>query len=528
MNNTQHQILNLEILIRSYYTAIYIVSPEERRVLEAVSHIGRGLGWNIYCWSCLSGLVPETSGADHLEEPARDPATLEPAAALKAALDCREPGIFIFKDFHPFLTPDNLAVIRSIREAVQKFPGQNKAVIMTGSILTLPPDLEKEITVVDFPLPGVEEIGVLLDDTANGLAASPDFTVDLSGSAREEIIKAAHGLTLAEAKNAFTKSLVTNGRLGPEQIPDILAEKKSIIRKNGLLEYYEPEVGLDDVGGLENLKDWLVKRKQAFSDRAAAFGLPVPRGVLLLGVQGCGKSLCAKAISTMWNLPLLRLDLGRIFASQIGGSESNMRRAIALAEEVAPCILWIDEIDKAFGGQGGDLSDGGASRRVMGTFLTWLGEKKSSVFVAATANNVSAMPPELLRKGRFDEIFFVDVPNERERRRILAIHLALRGRDPANFDLASLALATDGFNGAEIEQAVISGLFNAFYDNGRDLTDWDITLAAAETVPLSKTMREEVDALRRWCHSRARPASESSRMLEASRLAKPPRPVGKV
>jgi len=315
--------------------------------------------------------------------------------------------------------------------------------------------------------------------------------------------------------------LVTSGRLGPEQIPDILAEKKSIIRKNGLLEYYEPEISLDDVGGLDNLKDWLVKRKQAFSDRAAAFGLPVPRGVLLLGVQGCGKSLCAKAISTMWNLPLLRLDLGRIFASRIGGSESNIRRAITLAEEVAPCILWIDEIDKAFGGQGGDLSDGGASRRVMGTFLTWLGEKKSSVFVAATANNVSAMPPELLRKGRFDEIFFVDVPNERERQRILAIHLARVGRDPANFNLPSLALATDGFNGAEIEQAVISGLFNAFYDNGRELTDWDISLAAAETVPLSKTMREEVEALRRWCHSRARPASESSRMLSASRLARP-------
>lgn len=525
MNNTERQILNLEILIRSYYTAIYIVSPEERRVMEAVSLIGRRLDWNIYYWSCLSGLVAGDPAAALDEDPPIDPSTLAPLSALQAALSCREPAIFILKDFHPYLHPDNLAIIRSLREAVQKFPGHNKTIIMTGPILTLPPDLEKEVAVIDFPLPGVEEIGALLDETAAGLASCPDFVIDLSGNAREEIIKAAHGLTLVEAKNAFTKSLVTSGRLDSAQIPAILEEKRHIIRKSGLLEYHDPEVGLEDIGGLDNLKDWLIKRKQAFSDRAAAFGLPVPRGVLLLGVQGCGKSLCAKAISSMWGLPLLRLDLGRIFDSRVGGSEANIRRVIAIAEEVSPCILWIDEIDKAF--SGGDAGDGGIARRVMGTFLTWMGEKKSSVFVAATANNVAAMPPEMLRKGRFDEIFFVDIPTERERRNILSIHLGRRGRDPAKYDLAALTLATDGFNGAEIEQTVVAGLFNAFYDGGRELTNWDITLAAAETVPLSKTMREEVEALRRWCHSRARSASEASRPVSASRLARSSRAAGK-
>ena len=344
--------------------------------------------------------------------------------------------------------------------------------------------------------------------------------LELSGDSREEILKAAQGLTLAEAESVFAKALVLHGRLGVEQIPDILAEKRQIIRKSGMLDFYDSDASLAEVGGLENLKSWLVKRKLAFSDKAAGFGLPPPRGVLLLGAQGCGKSLCAKAVSALWNLPLLRLDIGRIFNSLVGGSEENIRRAISVAEGVAPCILWVDEIDKAFGGLSGSSTDSGTSQRVLGSFLTWLAEKRSSVFVAATANNVANLPPELLRKGRFDEIFFVDLPNSRERESIVSIHLRRRKRSSENFDLAGLAEAAAGFSGAEIEQAVISGLFDAFYDEGREVTTTDILRSLVETVPLSRTMAEEIERLRNWCLTRARPATAAEKeSVSASRLA---------
>ncbi|MDL2259328.1 AAA family ATPase [Deltaproteobacteria bacterium OttesenSCG-928-K17] len=512
MNNAGAQIRNIEILIRSHYPIIYVISSEEKRVVKAAASIGQRLNRNVFVWSCLSGLTPysgpgEPVGAERTLEMELNPGAENPVVALREAMDYTQPGLFILKDFHPYLNPDKLDVLRSLREIAQDFPRKSKTIILTGPVLNLPPDLEKDVTVIDFPLPGPREIGALLDRTAKEAETNPKLSVDLSPEAREEIIKAANGLTMAEAENVFTKSLVVNARLGLEQIPEILAEKRQIIRKSGLLDFYDSEFGLDDVGGLDNLKKWLKKRKQAFSDRALDFGLPAPRGVLILGVQGCGKSMCSKAISVLWNLPLLRLDIGRIFDSKVGGSEGNIRRAIKIAEGVAPCILWIDEIDKAFGGQGG--ADSGISQRVLGTLLTWLAEKSSSVFVAATANNISFLPPELLRKGRFDEIFFVDLPNARERESILSIHLGRRQRDPGGFDLPSLVQAMDGFSGAEIEQAVVSALFDAFYDNGREITSQDILVAISETVPLSQTMLEEIQAIRQWCRSRARGASEA-------------------
>jgi SpoVK/Ycf46/Vps4 family AAA+-type ATPase len=289
----------------------------------------------------------------------------------------------------------------------------------------------------------------------------------------------------------------------------VFSEKQQIIRKSGLLEYYESHELLEHVAGLENLKQWLVKRGLAFSDRAAEFGLPAPRGLLLLGVQGCGKSLCAKAASSLWKLPLLRLDIGRMFGSLVGSSEENMRRAIQTAESVAPGVLWVDEIDKAFSGAGGAAGDGGASARVFGTFLTWLSEKTSPVFVIATANDIRNLPPELLRKGRLDEIFFVDLPNEAERQEVFRIHLERRGRDPQKFDLAELSRRSEGFSGAEIEEAIVSGLFDAF-SRGTDLDQLTIISCLAETVPLSKTMNEELGRLRAWAQGRARPATPGS------------------
>lgn len=523
MSETLKQKRNLEILIRSRYPVIYVVSSEEKRVVEAVGEIGRRLEKNVYCWSCLSGLVLQAPPSQPQKKTPANNASRDPVAALKEAMDFKDPALFVFKDFHPFLARNNLAVIRSLREIAQEFINSLKTVILVGPMLNLPPDLEKDVTVLDFPLPGPNELSDLLDSAAREVAANPNLTIDLSGDAREEILKAVHGLTLAEAENVFAKSLVVNGRLGVAQIPEILTEKRQIIRKSGLLDYYESEVSLTDVGGLENLKQWLVKRKLAFSDRARGFGLPAPRGVLMLGVQGCGKSMCAKAVSALWNLPLLRLDVGRIFDSLVGGSEENIRRAITIAEGVAPCILWVDEIDKAFGGLSGSSTDSGTSQRVLGTFLTWLAEKSSAVFVVATANNVASLPPELLRKGRFDEIFFVDLPSRHERANILAIHLRRRGRNPAAFDLRRLVEATEGFSGAEIEQAVVSGLFDAFYDGGREVVTQDILTAVSETVPLSQTMLEEIEGLREWCRARTRPASVAGQGSgKISRLANLP------
>jgi SpoVK/Ycf46/Vps4 family AAA+-type ATPase len=334
--------------------------------------------------------------------------------------------------------------------------------------------------------------------------------IELDGDARERLLSAARGLTLKEAENVFAKTLVTDGRLSGDDIDIVFSEKQQVIKKSGLLEYYAAQEKFSDVAGLSNLKDWLRKRSIAFTDRAKQFGLPAPRGVLLLGVQGCGKSLCAKAVSGLWGLPLLRFDVGRMFSSLVGSSEENIRRAIQVAESVAPAILWIDEIDKALAGAANSAgSDGGTAARVFGTLLTWLSEKTSPVFVIATANDVSHLPPELLRKGRLDEIFFVDLPAAIERRDIFRIHLQKRGRDPANFDLDELARVSEGFNGAEIEEAVISALFDAF--SGNDTMDTEIIKAAIkETVPLSKTMSEELNRLHTWAVGRSRPASGSA------------------
>jgi SpoVK/Ycf46/Vps4 family AAA+-type ATPase len=365
--------------------------------------------------------------------------------------------------------------------------------------------LEKEITVLTFPLPSREDLGALLD----GIIAEiqPQVAIDMDQGGRQRLLQAALGLTLGEAENVFAKIIVKNQKLTGDDVNDVFAEKQQIIRKNGLLEYCTTAETFSNIGGLAVLKDWLDKRAAAFTDEARAFGLPAPKGILLLGVQGCGKSLCAKAVSTQWRLPLLRFDMGRMFGSLIGSSEENVRRAIGVAESVAPAILWVDEIDKAFAGaQGSAMSDGGTTARVFGTFLTWLSEKAAPVFVVATGNDISQLPPELLRKGRLDEIFFVDLPGEEERQEIFRIHLAKRGRDPLAFDLAACAVASRECSGAEIEEAVISALYDAFYAR-EQLNSRHILATLAQTVPLARTMDEQIDRLRRWAEGRARNAS---------------------
>jgi SpoVK/Ycf46/Vps4 family AAA+-type ATPase len=301
---------------------------------------------------------------------------------------------------------------------------------------------------------------------------------------------------------------VQAGRLSAEEVPTIFSEKKQIIRKSGLLEYVQVAEQIEDIGGLEGLKRWLRERRIAFSDRAREFGLPTPKGVLLMGVQGCGKSLCAKAVAALYGMPLLRLDLGVMFSSFVGESESRIRSALTLAQSVSPCVLWIDEIDKGLGGlKGSGSSDSGTTQRVFGTLVTWMQENRAPVFVVATANNISVLPPEVLRKGRFDEIFFVDLPNDAARANIFQLHLSRHGRGSLPVDHALLAELTPGFSGAEIEAVVLAALFRALAEE-RELETGDLAAAIQETFPLSQTMKEELARLRDWAKGRARPAEE--------------------
>jgi SpoVK/Ycf46/Vps4 family AAA+-type ATPase len=394
-----------------------------------------------------------------------------------------------------------------LRDLSDRLRATYNSVILLSPTAEIPVELEKDISIIDFPLPSREHIRDLLQSIARDIKGNSRLRVDLENGGEEAIVNAAVGLTLNEAENVFAKTLVSAGRLSAQEAPIVYLEKKQIIRKTGLLEYIEAREEIQDVGGLDQLKHWVSQRRQAFGAKARQFGLPAPKGVLILGVQGCGKSMCAKAVPSLWQLPLLRLDMGQLFGSLVGSSEHNVRRAIQLAESVAPVILWIDEIDKGFSGlDSSSFSDAGTTSRVFGTILTWLQEKSSSVFVIATANNVEALPPELLRKGRFDEIFFVDLPTLEERVSIFRIHIERRRRKAERFDLKALAVAAEGFSGSEIEQAVIAALFHAFTEK-TDIETPHIMRAIRETVPLSRLMDKEIQKRRDWAKGRTRPAT---------------------
>lgn len=499
----------IDVLIRARYPIIYVTTWEEERVERCLREIAARRKKNLFVWTITQGIVK--SGSEPNRAKGSSGSTCDPVAALDAVVAQLEPAIYLFKDFHSF-TEDhraNLAVIRRLRDVAHHLRDTYKSIIISAPVTRISPELSKDVTLVDFGLPGEDEFGELLDRIIEDVRDKPGISIDLDAEGRERLLSAARGLTLKEAENVFAKTLVLDGRLTGSDVDVVFGEKQQIIRKSGLLEYYETQADLGSVAGLDNLKEWLAKRSVAFTDRAKQFGLPPPRGVLLVGVQGCGKSLCAKATANLWNLPLLRFDVGRMFSSLVGSSEENVRQALQVAESVAPAVLWIDEIDKAFAGTGGSGgSDGGTSARVFGTLLTWLSEKTAPVFIVATANDISQLPPELLRKGRLDEIFFVDLPTLEERQEIFRIHLLQRKRDPNEFDLAHLARASDGFSGAEIEQAIVEALFDAFSTSGRLSTDI-LRNSLAQTVPLSKTMSEELGRLRSWAAGRSRLATGS-------------------
>ncbi len=495
----------IETLIRARYPIIYVISSEEMRVQNMIVEIAKKRQKKVFEWSYSTGIIP--AGASIQSQKHRNASTKDPLMALDQVIELVEPAIYVFKDFHPFLTKNNFAVVRKLKEIGLHLKNSFKTIILVSPVMEIPTELEKEVTLMNFPLPTRDDLNTLLNRIIEDVKQFKQVVVDLDDSGRERILQAALGLTLGEAENVFAKIIVKDERLTGENVQEVFAEKQQIIRKSGLLEWYATEENFQSIGGLAILKDWINKRAVAFSEEARSFGLPSPKGILMLGVQGCGKSLCAKAVATQWQLPLLRFDMGRMFGSLVGSSEENTRRAIAVAESVAPAILWVDEIDKAFAGsQGSGATDGGTTARVFGTFLTWLSEKTAPVFVVATANDISQLPPELLRKGRLDEIFFVDLPSQPERVEVFRIHLTKRHRQPEAFDLEALADASKDYSGAEIEEVVNSALYDAFYAQ-QELVTEHILAALSQTVPLAKTMDEQINRLRTWAEGRARNAS---------------------
>ncbi|MBD1216636.1 MAG: AAA family ATPase [Aphanizomenon flos-aquae Clear-A1] len=490
----------LNILIQAQYPLIYLVTSEEERAEQSIFKVSQEIKpqRRVYVWTVTHGIVEYGQPRNTTQHN-----TVSPEAAIDWIIRQKEPSIFILKDLHPFI--DAPATNRSLRDAIASFKGMQKNIILMSPVQQVPIELEKEVVVLDFQLPDMAELNKVL--TAH---QEQNRGRRLTTEAREKLLRAALGLTKDEAEKVYRKAQVTTGRLTEDEVDIVLSEKKQLIRRNGILEYLEEDETIDAVGGLEELKTWLTQRSNAFTERAREYGLPQPKGMLILGVPGCGKSLIAKTTSRLWGLPILRLDMGRVYdGSMVGRSEANLRNALKTAESISPTILFIDELDKSFAGSGGSGdSDGGTSNRIFGSFLTWMQEKKSPVFVMATANRVERLPGEFLRKGRFDEIFFVDLPTPEERQDIFGIHLTKRREDIARFDLGQLAKMSDGFSGAEIEQAVVAAMYEAFAQD-REFTQLDIIAALKSTLPLSRTMQEQVTALRDWARQRARPAASS-------------------
>ncbi|HEY9700750.1 MAG TPA: AAA family ATPase [Trichocoleus sp.] len=499
----------LNTLIQAQYPLIYLVTSEEERAESTIAAIAQAKPQRrIFLWTVTHGIVEFGQPRNVTQHN-----TLAPEAAIEWVVRQREPGIFVFKDLHPFI--DSPGVTRWLRDAIASFKDTQKTILLMSPVQTIPIELEKEVVVVDYPLPTMDELNQVLTQQLDqiqrerGRLGRPDAT-RISTEAREKLLKAALGLTRDEAEKVYRKAHVISSKLTETEVNIVLSEKKQLIRRNGILEFIEEDETIDAVGGLEELKHWLHQRSNAFTERAREYGLPQPKGMLILGVPGCGKSLIAKTTSRLWGLPLLRLDMGRVYdGSMVGRSEANLRNALKTAESISPAILFIDEIDKAFAGSTGSAdSDGGTSSRIFGSFLTWMQEKSSPVFVMATANRVERLPGEFLRKGRFDEIFFVDLPNSEERKEIFKIHLQKRRSDIGRFDLDQLVNVCDGFSGAEIEQALVAAMYEAFAQD-REFTQLDIIAAIKATLPLSKTMSEQVTALRDWARQRARPAAAS-------------------
>ena len=489
---------DLELLFRSRHSLILLETPDEERVRTLLRHLADRMGLPLFSWSRSRGL-------SRVDVPGQVYETGRPEAALAHVGASDLQALYLFHGLAPAVEPGSV-VASQLVDAGNRLSRGAGAVVISGPDVQLPPEVEPHATRVGLPGPDPEEYRSLLSEIIRDFDGRTHLRVSLSEGETTRLIDQLRGLTLMEAEKILTKAIVEDGRLTMDDLRHVLEAKRSIIEKEGLLEYYPLEKSLTEIADLVRLKAWLGQRGKVLEDpeKAREFGLTFPRGVLLLGVPGCGKSLSAKAVATEWRLPLLKLDPSNLYNKYIGESEKNFKRAMATAEKMSPVILWVDEIEKAFAA--GGTEDGGVSMRILGSFLSWMQERDGDVFVVATANDIERLPPELLRKGRFDEIFFVDLPDADTRKEIFRIHLEKREQRPADFDLEELARASDGFTGAEIEQVVLSGLYAVFSD-GDDLSTRRLMEEIGGTRPLSVTMAEKVRGLREWARGRTVPAN---------------------
>ncbi|HUP47698.1 MAG TPA: AAA family ATPase [Thermoanaerobaculia bacterium] len=491
----QTSVHDLERLLQSFHTLIAVETVEEERVRSILMEVATRLTVPLFEWSLHGGLKRRIG--NEME------GTKDPLSMLQRIEEIHSgDAIYLLKDLGPHLGNANVA--RVLRELVTRIHSSRSAIVITGEPIELPRDIESLAVRFELLLPDEREIREVVRQVIDSMTTRRRVHVDLSRDDAMRLVRSLAGLTLNQVRRVIAQAIVADDRLSGEDIDRVVRWKGEIIERGGLLEFFPLEGNTFELGGFDRLKAWLERARIGFSREARALNLAPPKGVLFVGVQGCGKSLAAKFIAREWKLPLLKLDAGRLYDKYVGESEKNFRRATTVAEAMAPVVLWIDELEKAFGQGGSNDADGGLSQRLFGALLTWLQEKKEEVFVIGSANDLSRLPPEFLRKGRFDEIFFVDLPVEEERRNIFSIHLRLRKQDPARFDLERLAAATEGFSGAEIEQAVISALYRALHVK-RGLTTEKILDAVKSTVPLSVTRSEDISRLRAAAEGRFTP-----------------------
>jgi SpoVK/Ycf46/Vps4 family AAA+-type ATPase len=523
------ELERLKVLINSSTPIVVMETAEEMRAVRVVRVACSTLNLAAFEWSIASGLIRCGSNVGEVtSEGLVFPATGHQESGIgfesieqnaKALYNSREPAqmlsnlaaitveaTFILKDLHRHL--DDPVVIRRLRDVGQKFSANRRTIVLTAPKIEIPPELASLVEFLDLPLPDRQRLRQIIDEVLARISKSHTLQRKLDAGGLDAMADNLRGLTEEEAERAVSQALVTRYSLCPEIVTDVLAAKKSMLKRSEMVEFVETDDSLANVGGLENLKHWLGQRRGAWEDAARAFGLEPAHGVIILGVQGCGKSLCARAVAGEWHLPLVKFDTSAVYDKYIGETEKRIRKVFQVAEGLAPCVLWIDELEKVFAGSEPDSAsaDAGVSSRLLAAFLSWMQDRKAAVFVAATCNNVTVLPPELIRKGRFDELFFVDLPNQAERKQILSIQLTKRKRSPEAFELDQVATAAKGYSGAEIDAAVQTALYVAFSAKN-ELTTQSLLDALSQTVPLSVTRAEEITGLREWAKTRAVPAS---------------------
>lgn len=496
---------HLQTLLMSFHPIIVIETVEEERVQALLDKATQELQLLAFDWSIAQGMARLQGDSNHWKDdysppgssrPSTIEATADPLDVLRHIQSLPTRGAYWLKDFSVHL--DDAVIARQFREVAHTFSHSQSALIVTGEQVSLPGAIAHEAVYFDLPLPGPVELKLAIDSAIRSFRGR--VQVDLSVEDSQQLLKAVQGMTLKQTKKIIAYAAIADRQLNAADVGRVLERKIQVIRETGLLDYIPPEQNTAQLGGFENLRKWLNRARAGYSDQAKSVGLTPPKGILIVGIQGCGKSLAAKTIASQWQMPLLKLDTGKLYDKYVGASEKNFRQAVTLAEKLAPAVLWIDEIEKSMGQSSSD-SDGGLSRRLFGSFLTWLQEKSEEVFVVATANDLSQLPPELLRKGRFDEIFFVDLPDPQERFTIFKIQMARHHQDPKRFDLRRLVIASEGFSGAEIEQVIVTALYHALYE--RCLVDTDlIEQTIKSTVPLSVSRREDLERLRAIAQSR--------------------------